>query len=109
MFYIESLPSIVSDQQSRESLLRHQSKSPSPELTRRRSTRAGKLMRLIRRRESRRCSVRNKKTRDVTADKGHALSQVETKGLQKNANNQGIAKEVTFRDSEVSFFCKNSE
>ncbi|XP_046747053.1 protein inturned [Diprion similis] len=101
VFYIESLPSTLTDTRDYHSPLRRESKSLSPELTRRRSTRAGKLMRLIRRRESRRCSVRNKKTRDVTGEKGHTLGANEAKFFQRGGTSQGTTKEVTFRDSEA--------
>ncbi|XP_011876832.1 PREDICTED: protein inturned [Vollenhovia emeryi] len=64
VFYIES---------AEESLLENPTtsedtgESPQPELTRRRSTRAGKLFRLIRRKESKRWSTRNKRINNSAA------------------------------------------
>ncbi|KAF7993028.1 hypothetical protein HCN44_005809 [Aphidius gifuensis] len=59
VFYIESYPDDNKKQQQQQI---EPVESPVQELNRRRSTRAGKLMRLIRRRESKRYSTRIKKT-----------------------------------------------
>jgi len=85
IFYIES---------AEESLLENPTisendiESPQPELTRRRSTRAGKLFRLIRRKESKRWSTRNKRinsatTNNVTAEeKGDGSKEVKFQDFQ---------------------------
>ncbi|XP_015599831.1 protein inturned [Cephus cinctus] len=88
VFYIESQTDTFIDSQKSSN---DRSESPPPELTRRRSTRAGKLMRLIKRRESKRYSVRNKKSTGTGLE--HAESQ-----QQKGGNG---SKEVTFRDSQA--------
>ncbi|XP_043283272.1 protein inturned isoform X2 [Venturia canescens] len=89
VFYIESLPK---SGESEDKSLKNESESPVPELIRRRSTRAGKLMRLIRRRESKRYSTRGKKTKNISGGK-HADGNQHKEG---NGN-----KEVTFRDCQA--------
>lgn len=61
VFYVESAEKSPSDDSTASD---NKEDSSQPELTRRRSTRAGRLFRLIRRKESKRCSTRNKKTND---------------------------------------------
>lgn len=86
VFYIES---------TEESLLENPTisendiESPQPELTRRRSTRAGKLFRLIRRKESKRWSTKNKRiinsaaTNNATAqEKGDGTKEVKFQDFQ---------------------------
>lgn len=89
MFYIESAEkSLVDD----PTVSDDKDDSPQPsELTRRRSTRAGKLFRLIRRKESKRCSTRNKKTSD-NATASDAVAQ----------EKDGIRSKVKFQDFQVS-------
>lgn len=65
--------------------------SPQPELTRRRSTRAGKLFRLIRRKESKRWSTRNKKINSSAVTNNSVAQEKDASG----------SKEVTFRDFQV--------
>ncbi|EZA55008.1 PDZ domain-containing protein [Ooceraea biroi] len=67
--------------------------SPQPELTRRRSTRAGKLFRLIRRKESKRWSTRNKRINSNTNMASNTVAQEKTDGSG--------SKEVTFRDFQA--------
>ncbi|XP_011694656.1 PREDICTED: protein inturned [Wasmannia auropunctata] len=94
VFYIES---------AEESLLENptasedKSESPQPELTRRRSTRAGKLFRLIRRKESKRWSTRNKRISSSVAasntaaqEKGDGSKEVKFQDFQA-----GEIREVT--------------
>ena len=69
-----------------------------PELIRRRSTRTGKLMRLIKRKESKRLSTRNKKTNFNTT-----TNNVGSSGKEGTA-----IKEVTFRDFQVHDFNRKS-
>lgn len=73
--------------------------SSQPELTRRRSTRAGKLFRLIRRKESKRWSTRNKRINNSNA----ASNTVE----QEKGDGSG-SKEVTFRDFQVMIEALNT-
>lgn len=86
VFYIES---------AEENLLENpttsedKSESPQPELTRRRSTRAGKLFRLIRRKESKRWSTRNKRINNSAAS--NTAAQEKGDG----------SKEVKFQDFQV--------
>ncbi|XP_012537346.1 protein inturned isoform X2 [Monomorium pharaonis] len=86
VFYIES---------EEESLLENpatsedKSESPQPELTRRRSTRAGKLFRLIRRKESKRMSMRNKRINNSAAN--NTIAQEKGDG----------SKEVKFQDFQA--------
>lgn len=87
VFYIESSPET---QNNNDRLYNEQLESPPPELMRRRSTRAGKLMRLIRRRESKRYSTRVKKSKNGVG-KG-------SDGQQKEGNGN---KEVKFQDYQV--------
>nr|XP_034172113.1 protein inturned isoform X1 [Osmia lignaria] len=87
LFYIESAIDNITDEQSLFNQIKHDSQ---PELIRRRSTRAGKLMRLIRRKESKRWSTRNKKSNFNTD------SNVGSSGKDGNA-----IKEVTFRDFQA--------
>lgn len=88
VFYIES---------AEESLLENSTtsedkseSSPQPELTRRRSTRAGKLFRLIRRKESKRWSTRNKRI-NISAASNNTAAQEKGDG----------GKEVKFQDFQV--------
>ncbi|XP_071571920.1 protein inturned isoform X2 [Temnothorax nylanderi] len=87
VFYIES---------AEESLLENpttsedKSESPQPELTRRRSTRAGKLFRLIRRKESKRWSTRNKRINNSAAANSTAAQEKGDGG-----------KEVKFQDFQA--------
>lgn len=64
--------------------------SSQPELTRRRSTRAGKLFRLIRRKESKRWSTRNKRINNSAAANNTATQEKGDGG-----------KEVKFQDFQV--------
>ncbi|XP_071626362.1 protein inturned isoform X2 [Temnothorax longispinosus] len=66
------------------------SESPQPELTRRRSTRAGKLFRLIRRKESKRWSTRNKRINNSAAANSTAAQEKGDGG-----------KEVKFQDFQA--------
>ena len=88
LFYIESVAESITDDQP---LFSEAQQDSQPELTRRRSTRAGKLMRLIRRKESKRWSTRNKKCNPNTAS-----SNVGNAGKEGNT-----IKEVTFRDFQA--------
>ncbi|XP_033222182.1 protein inturned isoform X3 [Belonocnema kinseyi] len=63
VFYIESLSDSAQDEDKSSE---DQNKLQSSEFTRRRSTRAEKLMHLIKRRESNRCSSRTKKLNNVS-------------------------------------------
>lgn len=90
VFYVESAEeSLLEDPIT---TLDDKNDSPQPELTRRRSTRAGKLFRLIRRKESKRWSTRNKRINNSTIV-GNALAQEKRDGYGN--------KEVTFRDFQV--------
>ncbi|KAG8039143.1 hypothetical protein G9C98_003450 [Cotesia typhae] len=82
VFYIESLSETPGSNKKPE-----KPESPPPELKRKRSTRAGKLMRLIRRRESKRYSTRNKKSKGDSKQEG-------------NASKEG-SKEVKFQDYQA--------
>ncbi|XP_012253761.2 protein inturned isoform X1 [Athalia rosae] len=96
VFYIESFPAAPGSFQTHCPRRILESKTPSPELTRRRSTRAGKFMRLIRRRDSRRYSLRNKARMERTSSPNNE------KPAHKSVSGHGGGKEVTFRDTEVS-------
>ncbi|XP_053978115.1 protein inturned isoform X1 [Hylaeus volcanicus] len=88
LFYIESVTESITDDQCSFNETQHNSQ---PELTRRRSTRAGKLMRLIRRKESKRWSTRNRKSNPNTVSNNIV-----------NAGKEGnTIKEVTFRDFQA--------
>lgn len=91
LFYIESAVDSSNDEQLLFSETKH---DPQPELIRRRSTRAGKLMRLIRRKESKRFSTRNRKS-----NFGVNVNNIGSSGKEGNA-----IKEVTFRDFQVKDF-----
>ncbi|XP_017889125.1 protein inturned [Ceratina calcarata] len=88
LFYIESAVDSINDEQISFNETKH---DPQPELVRRRSTRAGKLMRLIRRKESKRISTRNRRNdlNTITNNMGNLGKEVNT------------TKEVTFRDFEA--------
>ncbi|KAK2587178.1 hypothetical protein KPH14_002926 [Odynerus spinipes] len=88
VFYIESPVETLS---SNHAACDNSKKSPQPELTRRRSTRAGKLMRLLRRKDSKRWSTRNKKV--------NANPIGSSRGSQDKEGNGN--KEVTFRDFQA--------
>ncbi|CAL7946624.1 unnamed protein product [Xylocopa violacea] len=88
LFYVESAIDSMSNEQFSFNEPKHDSQ---PELIRRRSTRAGKLMRLIRRKESKRFSTRNKKTNLNTT-----ANNIGNSGKEGNT-----IKEVTFRDFEA--------
>ncbi|KAL2738786.1 protein inturned [Vespula squamosa] len=88
VFYIESPVETLS---SSHTSCDDSRKSPQPELTRRRSTRAGKLMRLLRRKDSKRWSTRNKK--------GNTNLVGSNRGSQEKEGNGN--KEVTFRDFQA--------
>lgn len=90
VFYIESVEENLFD--SDHTTSDNKNDSPQPELTRRRSTRAGKLFRLIRRKESKRWSTRNKRINNS----GAASNTVE----QEKGDGSG-SKEITFRDFQV--------
>lgn len=90
VFYIESAEESLSEDPT--TLDDKSDKSPQPELTRRRSTRAGKLFRLIRRKESKRWSTRNKRINNSTII-GNTLAEEKGDGSGN--------KEVTFRDFQV--------
>ncbi|XP_057318515.1 protein inturned [Microplitis mediator] len=83
VFYIESLSEAPGSNKKPE-----KPESPPPELKRKRSTRAGKLMRLIRRRESKRYSKRNKNYKGTDAKQ------------EGNAPKEG-SKEVKFQDYQA--------
>lgn len=92
VFYVESAeenlledPTAFSDKRSDNS---------QPELTRRRSTRAGKLFRLIRRKESKRWSTRNKKINNSS----HTVASDTIVHQEKDGSGN---KEVKFRDFQV--------
>ncbi|XP_012278022.1 protein inturned isoform X2 [Orussus abietinus] len=87
VFYIESLVDCFNNE---ENVKKDTSKSPPCELTRRRSTRAGKLMRLIRRRESKRYSCKRKSL--------NLAAENSASGNNKEGNS---TKEVTFRDCQA--------
>ncbi|XP_063981427.1 protein inturned [Diachasmimorpha longicaudata] len=89
VFYIESSPET---QNNNDRLYNEQLESPPPELMRRRSTRAGKLMRLIRRRESKRYSTRIKKSKNGVS------KQSESGAMHKEGNGN---KEVKFQDYQA--------
>ncbi|XP_011298415.1 protein inturned [Fopius arisanus] len=88
VFYIESSPET---QNNNDRLYNEQLESPPPELMRRRSTRAGKLMRLIRRRESKRYSSRVKKSKTGSSKNDSGAQQKEGNGN----------KEVKFQDYQA--------
>nr|XP_033322916.1 protein inturned isoform X1 [Megalopta genalis] len=88
LFYIESAAESIADGQSLYNESEHDSQS---ELTRRRSTRAGKLMRLIRRKESKRWSTRNKKN----------YSSATSNNVMSPGKEGSTTKEVTFRDFQA--------
>ncbi|XP_031848472.1 inturned planar cell polarity protein isoform X3 [Nomia melanderi] len=88
LFYIESAAESIADGQSLYNETEHDCQ---PELTRRRSTRAGKLMRLIRRKESKRWSMRNKKN----------YSNATSNNLMNSGKEGSTTKEVTFRDFQA--------
>jgi len=67
-----------------------------PELTRRRSMRAGKLFRLIRRKESKRWSMRNKRINSNT-------NVINKTVIQEKIDGSG-SKEVTFQDFQVLIY-----
>ncbi|KAL6436477.1 hypothetical protein ACFW04_004751 [Cataglyphis niger] len=90
VFYIESIEENLFD--SDHTTSDNKNDSPQPELTRRRSTRAGKLFRLIRRKESKRWSMRNKRI----TNSGVASNTVE----EEKGDGSG-SKEVTFRDFQA--------
>ncbi|XP_029659336.1 protein inturned isoform X2 [Formica exsecta] len=90
VFYIESVEESLFE--SGHTTLDNKNDSSQPELTRRRSTRAGKLFRLIRRKESKRWSTRNKRINNSNA----ASNTVE----QEKGDGSG-SKEVTFRDFQA--------
>lgn len=91
VFYVESAEqNLVEDPATSED----KSHSPQPELTRRRSTRAGKLFRLIRRKESKRWSTRNKRINSNTAN-------VATETVTQEKADGTASKEVKFRDFQV--------
>ena len=91
MIYIESLVDNINNEQFSFNETKLDSQ---PELIRRRSTRTGKLMRLIKRKESKRLSIRNKKTNFNTT-----TNNVGSSGKEGTA-----IKEVTFRDFQVNDF-----
>ncbi|KOX74168.1 Protein inturned [Melipona quadrifasciata] len=88
LIYIESLVDNINDEQFSFNETKLDSQ---PELIRRRSTRTGKLMRLIKRKESKRLSTRNKKTNFNTTTNNVGCSGKEGTGI----------KEVTFRDFQA--------
>lgn len=93
LIYIESAIDNVNDEQFSFTVTKLDSQ---PELMRRRSTRAGKLMRFIKRKESKRLSTRNKKSNfNVTVNN------------IGNSGKDGTTKEVTFRDFQVNNFNYN--
>ncbi|XP_011142011.1 protein inturned [Harpegnathos saltator] len=88
VFYVESaVESLFED----FTIFDSKSDNPQPELTRRRSTRAGKLFRLIRRKESKRWSTRNKKINSSTVACNIVPQEKDATG----------SKEVTFRDFQA--------
>lgn len=90
VFYIESAEESLFEDST---ISDDKGDSPLPELTRRRSTRAGKLFRLIRRKESKRWSSRNKRINSNT-------NVVSNTVVQEKADGSGN-KEVTFQDFQV--------
>lgn len=89
VFYIESVEESLYENST---ALDDKSDSPQSELTRRRSTRTGKLFRLIRRKESKRWSTRNKRINNST---------VTNNTLAQEKANRSENKEVTFREFQV--------
>lgn len=87
VFYIESAEESLFENPSTSE---HKNESLQPELTRRRSTRAGKLFRLIRRKESKRWSTRNKRVNNSAAANNAAIQEKGDGG-----------KEVKFQDFQV--------
>ncbi|XP_025073421.1 protein inturned, partial [Pogonomyrmex barbatus] len=87
VFYIESAEESLLENPT---TLEDKSESPQPELMRRRSTRAGKLFRLIRRKESKRWSTRNKRISN-SATASNAIAQEKGDG----------SKEVKFQDFQA--------
>lgn len=90
VFYIESAEESLFEDST---ISDDKGDSPLPELTRRRSTRAGKLFRLIRRKESKRWSSKNKR---INSNTNVASNTV----VQEKADGSG-SKEVTFQDFQV--------
>ncbi|XP_017799243.1 PREDICTED: protein inturned [Habropoda laboriosa] len=88
LFYVESALDNINDEQFSFNEIKRDSQ---PELIRRRSTRAGKLMKLIRRKESKRLSTRNKKSNLNTT-----VNNIGSSGKEGNTT-----KEVTFRDFQA--------
>lgn len=88
VFYVESAEESLFEDST---VFDSKNDSPQPELTRRRSTRAGKLFRLIRRKESKRWSTRNKKFNSSTIASNVVAQEKDASG----------SKEVTFRDFQV--------
>lgn len=88
VFYVESAEESLFEDST---VFDRKNDSSQPELTRRRSTRAGKLFRLIKRKESKRWSTRNKKMNSSPIVSNIAAQE-------KDANG---SKEVTFRDFQV--------
>ncbi|KYM97363.1 PREDICTED: protein inturned [Cyphomyrmex costatus] len=87
VFYIESAEESLLENPI---TLENNVESPQSELTRRRSTRAGKLFRLIRRKESKRWSTRNKRINNSAAT-NNAIAQEKGDG----------SKEVKFQDFQA--------
>ena len=87
VFYVESAEESLLENPT---ILENDIESPQPELTRRRSTRAGKLFRLIRRKESKRWSTRNKRINNSAAT-NNATAEEKGDG----------SKEVKFQDFQV--------
>lgn len=90
VFYVESTEeSLFEDHTPFD--IDNKNDNPQVLLTRRRSTRAGKLFRLIRRKESKRCSTRGKKININTTASDTVVQEKDGNG----------SKEVTFRDFQV--------
>lgn len=90
VFYIESVEESLFE--SDHATSDDKNDSPQPELTRRRSTRAGKLFRLIRRKESKRWSTRNKRINN---------SAIPSNTVEQEKGDGSGSKEVSFRDFQV--------
>jgi hypothetical protein len=91
LFYIESTEeNLFEDPRT----LDDKNDNSQPELTRRRSMKAGKLFRLIRRKESKRWSMRNKRINTNVTNKIVTQEKMDGSG----------SKEVTFRDFQVLIY-----
>jgi len=91
LFYIES-----TEENLFENPRNDKDDNSQPKLTRRRSMKAGKLFRLIRRKESKRWSMRNKRINSNTNVTNKTVTQEKMDGSG--------SKEVTFQDFQVFIY-----